>query len=432
MSINIAKNGNDTYISDVYSFTESPMKNEIGINCQSDFYSENEQKKTCKKKLINYSINLDWLQFVALKIVEVDFTKLKSKNFTISERVNRNPNFKQCYGVTKNSAEILEINFGVVNQNCYPKHEVVVKIKNSLLYVNDYISTVNEILSELGLIFWRISRIDIALDGNDILRIMDVLRGYTRNKTIQIGNSNLKVDPGNLNKSDLTFESYRIGNKRCQKSAIVYNKSDEIEKSQKNYIKEFWQLNGIDTEQEIGRFEVQLNYQHLKKYQIKSLEMIMDVNFIGSIFKKEIKDWLKIYRVRLGDIKNHRKDIAIRKGKEIKLFHWDSIPSQMIGISLEDARVNPVVNAKRSTSFSVEQLVNCYLNNDITTGSTLEYITNTTTKFDLLNYAEKKLEQEFDRHEKLNHSDKTFIRDEFKKYIIKSTIKKSTLHYSNS
>lgn len=426
MTINILKNKNDAPIKDAYSFTDFPSYNPIGLDCISeDYFIENE--KIFNKK--NYTINLDWLQFIAIKIVNIDFKKLVSENFIVSEKVNNNPNFKSCYMIIKNNIQILKIYVNPANK-CFKNNEVLIKVENHMLYVNDYLSIVNSILLELRLKFSRITKIDIALDGADILRVMDFLRKFTRNKTIQIGNNNLKVDPGNLNKKDLTFENYRIGNKKAQKSAIVYKKSDEIKKSNKEYITKWWFLNGIDTTQKIGRFEVQLNYQHLKKYQMNSLDMLMDINFIGSIFKNEVKEWFRMYQVKLIDINHHRKDIAIRKGKEIILFYWEKIPTSVIGISQEDVRIDPIVNAKRSTSFSVQQLVNSFLDNDTTTGSTIEYIINTTNRFDLESYTERKLEQEFEMHEKLSHADKTFIRDELRNRIEKSN-RGNHYNYSN-
>ncbi|MFA9390541.1 MAG: hypothetical protein ACERKD_12065 [Prolixibacteraceae bacterium] len=414
MNFDFNKKQKHLIIKDAYSFTDDSSSDNSKINCNSSTYHQNTKRKTDDKKRQNYAINLDWLQFVALRKTKVEFDNFKSQNFVINEQRNRNPNFKNCYVVMKESVELFEL-FANKTNNSYLSSEVLVKVKNNLLYVGDYMSIVNPILNELGLKFLRISRIDIAVDSVDIIRVMDLLRRFTRNKTIQVGNNNLKVDPGYLEKTDHTYDSYRIGNKRCNKSAIAYVKTKEIKNSQKDYIKEWWELNGIDSQQEVGRFEIQLKYLQLKKYHISSLEILLDTSFIGSLFRNEVEGWLEMYRVKLQDLKKHRKDIAIRKGKKLKLFHWQDIPTISIGIQLEDAKIDPIMNAKRSISFSVDQLVNQYNNDEFTvTGGTLNYINNVTVEYDLQDYTKGKFQKGFDKSEKLGETDRVFILREFK------------------
>lgn len=401
-------------INNVYPFTwlQNQKKNEA--NYKSEDYNQENIKINSRKKLKKYTINLDWLQFVTKKTKEINFTGYQSSNLIISETNGYNPNFYKCYVVSMLGTDICELHVNPTNKN-YSADEVSVKVNNGLLYTQDFVASVEKVMVELGLECTRISRIDIALDGSDNLKINEYIKRYTRTDTIQINNDNLKICGDTFNKKAVKFDTYYIGRKKYQKVAQSYNKTQEISSSKKNYITKYWELNNLNTEKEVGRFELQLGSRHLKKYGITSLRQLADTTFIGSIFKDEVGSWFKMYQVKKKDIKAHRKNIAIAKGRELKIFKWNHIPHESIGLKLIDVQPNQEHQAKRTVSFSLDHLISKYPNNYSTSGNTVNYIQSVANNYDLDHFASKKIKEKLGKATHLDNNQKSFINRELNK-----------------
>ena len=406
--INSGLGGKVKHINNVYPFTYFPNQNQNEINCKSENYSKNTKNINSKKKFKKYTINLDWLQFVAKKHTNLNFSTYHSKKIIISEVNSYNHNFLKCYSIVLLNTEICELHTIPTNKN-FKSDEVSIKVNNKLLYSEDCIKSINYVLAELNLHLVRISRIDIALDGADNLKVFDWIVRFSKTKTIQINNNNLDITPHKFNKEELKYETYKIGNKNYQKIATVYNKTKEIRSSKKDYITKFWQLNGLSTTEEIGRFELSLGYRHLKKYVITSMEQISDIKFIGAIFKEEISGWFKLYKVKLQDIKNHRKNIAIEKGKQISLFKWNQIPHKSTGLETKEIQPNKEREAKKSVTFSLSYLIDNFPNNFSTSGCTVGCICSVTEDFDINNHMTRKLKEKLGKATHLDNNQKSFI-----------------------
>lgn len=414
LPINIEKKEKSKPINNVYPFTDIPHQNKNERDCKSQNYKENTQEINSKKKFKKYTINLDWLQFVTKKTKVLNYKGYQSSNLILTEANNHNPNFSKCYVVTMLGTDICELHTNPTNKN-HSNDEVLIKVNNGVLYTQNFITPVEAMMEELGLEFKRISRIDIALDGYDNLKLNNYIKRFTKTDTIQIGNDNLRIDGDNFNKKAVSFDTYSIGSKKRQKVARVYNKTEEISSSKKDYITKYWKLNNLNTEKEVGRFEIQLGHRHLRKYNITQLNTLDDIKFIGSIFKDEVEGWLKMYQVKKRDIKTHRKDIAIKKGKELKIFKWNHIPHESFGLKLMDVHPNKEHQAKRTVSFSLDHLISMYPNNCSTSGNTVNYIQTVTSNYDLDYFTSNKIKEKLGRAIHLNSIQKSFISTELKK-----------------
>lgn len=412
--INTEKNEKSKPINNVYLYTDLHGQNKSELNYNSINYDQERRKISSRKNYKKYTINLDWLQFVTKKTIEINFAGYQSPNLIVTENNSHNPNFYKCYVVSLLGTEICELHTIPTNMN-YSKDEVVVKVKNNLLYHNGYLSSIHLIMKELGLEFVRISRIDIALDGIDNLKINDYIKRYTRTDTIQINNDKLKIDGIGFDKKAVKFDTYSIGRKKYQKVAKAYNKTQEIDESQKDYISKYWELNDLNTEKDVGRFEIQLGNRHLKKYEINNLCKLSDISFIGSIFKNEVENWFKMYQVKKKDIKAHRKDIAIKKGKQLPLFKWKHIPHESLGLSLKEVQPNLEHQAKRSVSFNLTDLIDNFPNNESTSGNTVSNIQSVTINYDLEKFTAKKINEKLARATHIDRQTKLFISKELNK-----------------
>jgi len=356
----------------------------------TNYLIEKDQFGIGKKPANYYAINIDWFQFICLTEKNGNVLELcSSARIKISKnQTHHNPNFKYEYKVDMDNCEICEIH--AVPINCkHTKNEISVKVSNSQLYTKDWSVRIRVLLDELGFIFSKLTKIDIALDGNDIISKMDLFRRYLRTKTVLINTSNLKIEGVNFNKQELKWDTYTIGCKNYQKSAEIYHKSNEIKESGKHYLPEHWKENGLDITNGVGRFELKIGSRHLRKYKINSFDDFCDAAYLGKILFDEVNNWLRFYQVNLYDIKNRRKDTAIKNGKEIKFIHWDRVPQ--ITIHLEKVIHVPDhrAEAKKAVTRAIGEILKGYTVDS--TDTLINFVEATTTEYNIYDHTFAKI-----------------------------------------
>jgi len=198
LPINIEKNEKVKHINNVYLFTDIPNQNKNEINYKSKHYVKNNQEINSKKKFKKYTINLDWLQFIAKKNTNLNFSTYHSENIIISEVNSYSSNFMKCYSIALLNTEIIELHTIPINKN-FKSDEVSIKVNNKLLYSEDCFKSIEYVLNEFNLHLVRVTRIDIALDGADNLKVYDWIVKLTKTKTVQINNNKLDISPDKLN-----------------------------------------------------------------------------------------------------------------------------------------------------------------------------------------------------------------------------------------
>lgn len=347
---------------------------------------------------IKYVLCLDWLEFVCSwdEPIELSYINNIVPDIVIETiGVHPNTNFRYLHRIFVEGVEVCDIYSSPINR-LHAYNEVSVKISNYLLYTGGYQRLLNKILDAFGLTYARMVRIDIALDGADILKIMGYLNKYYKSHTIQIKDDRIKILPTAFDKSSLTVLEWAIGSKKSGISAIVYGKTDELIVSGKKYIADFWSKNGIPAEG-IGRFEIQLNGKRLKKYcfDISNIELLSDAGFLGAIFIAEVKPWLILYRVRKVDYLNLKKENAINNGHEIPYIKWDKLPakSELLGFS-DCVSERDRTNARNMISFLLKDI---HRNPSCTTTAWVEVIQKFMNDYNLNEYVSRKIDDLFFR-----------------------------------
>ncbi len=360
-----------------------------------------------------YTINLDLLQIVC--IVKDDKFIDKSLNGYYIEKsaVSNNPSFYHMYKLYRNDGLYIGNLYSNSTNAKYSYNEVVLKVNNGLLYTSGYTDTVYDSLNALDLTFKRISVIDIAVDSIDLYKLILKLNKYLRSATVQISNDNLKISPLDFDKSNHKFNGFNIGNNRSKKSAIVYNKSLELkEKKWKQYIRDFWYINGLDLSKDVYRFELSLNYSILKKYPIPHLGKLQDIKFITTIFYTEISRWFKLYSsVRKKNMENMKKESALKSGHQFTMFHWNRLPDRILLINkYEYVSDTTLVNCKRSISFTLKEIKN---NPDKEMTYEIEVIKNYTNSYHLQIFTMNKIGEIFKDDNRLIDLQKQIIDSNF-------------------
>ncbi len=406
VSINTKENGNESAYKNGFSFpvlsgttntnncsfvtfsgTTYFDYHSTSINNHENYY--HSQGETTHKE---YSICVDWIEFICTwdEPIELAFINKISPNIIIEKvSVHRNLNFRNLHRVFYYGVEACEI-YSCANNSFHTFNEVSVKVANVLLYSDQYNNIINRVLDSFGLTFARYARIDIALDGSDIMKIIGLLNKYSKSHTIQCSNAAILILPTAFNKKELHWLSWSIGKTKSGISATVYDKTEEITNSRKEYIADYWSKNGISAEK-VGRFEIHLNNKRLNKYllDLSSLEKFADAEFIGSIFINEVKSWLKLYRVKKRDMMNHKKEVAIRKGKEIQFIKWEKLPTKLELLLIDGYVSNSTyISARNTISFNLHEIL---LHPDTSTTAQVEIIQKYAGEYDLQDYVNRKI-----------------------------------------
>ncbi len=355
-------NQNDYYThNNGFSFPTVSGSTEHDTNSSTTTYHCKNTSYKINKKYNFYSLTIDWLQFTCSsktsiheffnhKKIPNDYMLEKVKNFT-------NPNYHKKYNVFYHNHKICEIYCHPTQTGNIP-NKTSIKIENSILYKSNLLKICNNLLKVFELEFIRISRLDIALDGPDILNIIDLCNKYSKSPTIQTNNSYLKIIPTQFTKSKHKFEGWKIGNEKSGIMAVVYDKTKELLKSKKEYINDYWELNNLDYSQNVGRFEIRLYNKKLHKYNINNLSMLLDSSFISNIFHDEVKDWLVFYRVKKKDMLECKKETAIRRGHVIRYIKWNKLPRARKALLKNDYVSNSTItNAKRSITYELKEVL---------------------------------------------------------------------------
>ncbi len=378
-------------INNVHSFTTITRATSANYYSTSTSCIEEKIEYANKKYSRNfYTINLDWFQFLCQTDKNGNVLEsYSSERIKITKnQTHNNPNFKYKYTVALDFCNLCDI-YAIPINTKHKKNEISVKVLNSQLYTKDWSIRINYVLTELDFIYLKLSKIDFALDGRDLILKMDLFRRYLRTKTIQINNENLSINGTSFNKAQLRWESYIIGSKKYQKTAELYNKTKEIKVSGKQYIADFWKENGLDILEDIGRFELKLGTRHLSKYQFNSFTDFCEAGYLGQILFEEVGSWLKFYQVSLETVKNHRKDIAIKKGKELKFIYWYKIPQLTMPLDKVVPETDGINEAKKSITRAIGEIQKGYAIDS--TATLINFVEATATEYQLYYYAIQKI-----------------------------------------
>lgn len=176
----------------------------------------------------------------------------------------------------------------LVNSSHNSKELIRLEFENHVFYLRDWYSYYQAILKSLNLSLHNIAYIEIAFDTYGKLDMIKELyfnsTSCRRDRFVHVGKS--KVGTFNNN------EMFLIGLiESTGKSIAVYNKSEEILKSNKTYIRQYHRLNGLDTARDIHRVELRMTNKYMMKYSI-SLESLATQEGLEQTFQNFTRDSL--------------------------------------------------------------------------------------------------------------------------------------------
>jgi hypothetical protein len=177
-----------------------------------------------------------------------------------------NKYFHQVADLYIDFRKIGEIRFNP--RNSYNDTETILfKFENWLLYENNYTDYVQYMVDVLGWNYNHIVRIDVAIDciNKNLLRFMKVYDSPQNKERVE------RIFPKGRDKS-LTIntigdvcKTVYYGKCSADRYIKIYNKNEELKKSDKKYIPYFWKVNHLDyVNNPVERLELTLRQKQSK------------------------------------------------------------------------------------------------------------------------------------------------------------------------
>jgi hypothetical protein len=223
-------------------------------------------------------------------------------------RLNFNVNLNYTHRSSRVFSKICEIYYKgerIGALECHPKalldpESCILSIDNRLLYSKNWTKKVKSLFSECNWNFSHLNMLDVACDSNQDPQ--NFIKKYQLGKIKTVGKSMLMVKYKNgqagQSKNAPEVPYFRWGERSGDKFMRVYNKKDEISKSNKGYIREFWERNKLNIEN-VFRWEISCKHRYLKEldvfqdFTINDLSALEDSTFLRDFYKTRILEHYK-------------------------------------------------------------------------------------------------------------------------------------------
>lgn len=145
-----------------------------------------------------------------------------------------------------------------------------------------------------------IKRIDIAIDSNDT-DVLSFIKKYVNSPKIKVKGKQKIIETITVGKASKTVY---YGSPKSGKQIRIYDKTDEVESSGKDYILDFYALNGLDYETaEVQRIELTLRTKYTRNIDILRLS---DTNYLASICRTNFKNYFEF----ISEYREHNKTVS--------------------------------------------------------------------------------------------------------------------------
>lgn len=213
-----------------------------------------------------------------------------------------------------------------------PPDSVILKFENWLLYQQNFASLIDKIISDCGLTFKQINRLDLAIDFVHFAnryKPVNLIKDFASGNLHHSGKAKFKII--GTTAVDNIFDYFRIGTGNSLISIYLYNKSKELrEVKDKLHIRELWKDNGLDTGSDVWRLEVSLKSDTVKVLDLESGE----IHPIDLVTVKDSVALVRLFRAAVNGrflFKRKTKDSNKSRWPVVQLFkNWSEIKHKTI------------------------------------------------------------------------------------------------------
>ena len=248
------------------------------------------------------------------------------------------------------------------NETIIPVGVAKLEILNHVLYSGDLLETLSRVMQACKMPeIKNISRVDIAIDGAnhvhkflnryvDIVKRQGVARlqslgAYNPTPTIHL-KGKARFHAKMLNKHTGMFDNFHIGGSK--KKFTLYNKTSELERSHKEYIRSVWEKAGIDTSTDVWRCELRLTSEAIKEIKDFNINNLQNPMYLLSIFKTQCENF-----VHFVDMEGQTN---VTYATTIDLFQFEKLAVPMLH-KMPRAVVDGAYKAKMAIHNAVKQVI---------------------------------------------------------------------------
>lgn len=204
-------------------------------------------------------------------------------NITLLPLEKTNPFYDFCFKLKLENEIIANIYCGHSFRLRYKStNPVKIEMLNNILYQDSWTNKLTSIFIELKLKFYKYDYAEIAIDGYNLIceqkSLMDSQQYHRKQPLSNIAESSDETK-GNI-------KGILLGSRLSDKNISIYNKQHTLEKDNKLYIKDFWELNGLEIlpQKQIDRAEIRLKR---KQANLLSPDFVNlnKPDYLSSVFK---------------------------------------------------------------------------------------------------------------------------------------------------
>ena len=256
---------------------------------------------------VEQTIAVDWLQFNLSGFLHInhaeEFTELGNHRINgktqsvVAKSWNRGTkHFTYVVDIIIDGEEFCQLEMIPRNDKIMQPETMVMRICNPWLYREGYINTFKTLLVALKLKFNHVVKVDIAVDSTKG-ELFKFVPAFQKGKIKLLGKANFHLmykGGGN------TVEYFRLGSSKSDKFIRGYYKREEIKKTGKQYIIDFWDVNGLDATKKVERLEISFKKKELDKYvdiTLDQLELLEDATTLATLFRSGLQKFFQFIRV---------------------------------------------------------------------------------------------------------------------------------------
>lgn len=291
--------------------------------------------------MVKHTLALDWLEFMVsgelvtfdtpLETYSYELDKAGKPRTTLMRKKIGNKHFKFSYEIWRDGRRFATLFCGSRAPEIVAADLINVKIENPLLYEVGTIAACKELFAALNWKVRNITRLDIAMDGVDVIAMGD---RFFRGEIDKKGKSRFAA----YFTSKRVLEGYDVGKRSSDKWITCYVKSAELEQSNKTYIRDFWKRSGL-TSDRVERLELKLRNEAIKMIKDFNWERLDDFEYLASIIRTQAK---KIFC-----FVEKSSDTNISRAKLINWCDWDAVGAKLLE-TLTARQSDEVYMSKRS------------------------------------------------------------------------------------
>ena len=268
-----------------------------------------------KNPAIANTITMDWFQATLIgKLVQYD-TPLESYKYDngrilLAKRKAGTKHYQYVYDITVQGKPFAVICCCPRNTAILDKDFINYKAVNNTLYEVGYIARFEQLLQVMKWKVKNVSRVDIALDGHEYVNIMYKAASGEINR---VGRAQANI----YYNAKMKATGWDLGSKASNKWVTCYNKTKELNRSNKHYIKRFWKRSGLDLTEDIHRLELKLRNDAVKQIKDFDWKRLDDFEYLASMLRTH---FTKFFEFRENTGKSN-----ISREKVIEYIDWESI-----------------------------------------------------------------------------------------------------------